>query len=108
MTNTMDTNSPQMPLGMSGFTPAALASLYDRFCEGVRANDPAFWAEWDVYRHDPDGVRTPVALSSLLTRMAPHVSMFLERLFDVGGAASAMRAATRDQDEVFRFKVDFV
>ena len=114
MTNTTDTTSPQMPLGISGFThadlhePAALASLYDRFCEEVRANDPAFWAEWDVYRQDPDGVRTPVALSSLLTRMAPHVSMFLERLFDVGGAASAMRAATRDQDEVFRFKVDFV
>jgi hypothetical protein len=110
MTNTTDTTSPQMPLGISGFThadlhePAVLASLYERFCEEVRANDPAFWAEWDVYRQDPDGVHAPVALSSLLTRMAPHVSMFLERLFDVGGAASAVRAATRDQDEVFRFR----
>ena len=114
MTNTTDTTSPQMPLGISGFTyadlyePAALASLYDRFCEEVRTNDPSFWDEWDPYRRDPDGVRTPVALSNLLTRMAPHVSAFLERLFDVGGATSALRASTRDQDDLFRFKVDFV
>ena len=114
MTNTTDTPSPQMPLGISGFTyadlhdPERLASLYERFCEEVRRNDAPFWAEWDAYRANPDAPRPPVALSSLLTRMAPHVSRFVERLFDVGAATSTVRSATRDQDDLFRFKVDFV
>ena len=103
-----------MPLGISGFTyaelhePERLASLYERFCEEVRAKDAAFWAEWDEYRADPDAPRSPVAVSALLTRMAPHVSAFLERLFDVSGATSTVRSVTRDQDDLFRFKVDFV
>ncbi len=114
MTNTPDTPSPRMPLGLSGFTyadlhePERLASLYERFCEEVRANDAAFWAEWDDYQADPDAPRPAVAVSSLLTRMAPHVSAFLERLFEVGAATSSVRSATRDQDDLFRFKVDFV
>ena len=114
MTNTPVTASPQMPLGIAGFTyadlhePERLASLYERFCEEVMADDAAFWAEWDAYRRAPDAPRTPVALSSLLTRMAPRVSRFVERLFDVGAATSALRTATRDQDDLFRFKVDFV
>ena len=114
MTNTPVTASPQMPLGIAGFTyadlhePERLASLYERFCEEVMADDAAFWAEWDAYRAAPDAPRTPVALSSLLTRMAPKVSGFIERLFDVGAATSALASATRDQDDLFRFKVDFV
>ena len=27
-----------------------LASLYERFCEEVKASDPLFWREWDAYR----------------------------------------------------------
>ena len=96
MTNTTDTASPEMPLGIAGFTyadlhePAGLASLYERFCEEVRTNDSAFWEEWDAYRRDPDAPRPPTVLSALLTRMAPHVSAFLERLFDVGAATSTV------------------
>jgi len=114
MTNTTDTPVPQMPLGVAGFTyadlhePERLASLYERFCEEVRAADAGFWSEWDAYRAAPDAPRSPVALSGLLTRMAPYVSGFLERLFDVGSSASATRRLTRAQDELFRFKVDFV
>jgi NAD(P)H-flavin reductase/NADPH-dependent glutamate synthase beta subunit-like oxidoreductase len=114
MTNTTATATPQMPLGIPGFTyadlhePDRLASLYERFCEEVRTTDAAFWAEWDGYRMDPDAPRPPVALSSLLTRMAPYVSGFLERLFEVGESTSSIRQATRDQDDLFRFKVDFV
>ena len=40
--------------------------------------------------------------------MAPHVSRFLQRLFDVDAPASAIAEATRAQDDLFRFKVDFV
>ena len=101
-------------LGLPGYTfedlhrPDRLASLYDRFCEQVRATDPAFWLEWDAYRHAPDAPRPPLALSNLLTGMAPHVSRFLQRLFDVDAPAEAIAESTRAQDDLFRFKVDFV
>jgi NAD(P)H-flavin reductase/NADPH-dependent glutamate synthase beta subunit-like oxidoreductase len=114
MTNTRDLASPQMPMGIGGFTyadlhdPERLALLYERFCEEVRATEPAFWHEWDAYRTAPDAPRSAVATSNLLTRMAPQVSQFITRLFDVDASASALRSATHDQDDLFRFKVDFV
>jgi len=101
-------------LGVPGYTfadlhdPERLSSLYERFCEEVEAADPAFWREWDAYRREPDAPRTPLALSNLLVGMAPHVSRFLKRLFDVDAPAAAVAQATRDQDDLFRFKVDFV
>ena len=101
-------------LGVPGYTftdlyePERLSSLYERFCEGVQAADPAFWREWDVYRLAPDAPRSPEALSNLLIGMAPHVSRFLTRLFTVDGPAAAIAEATRAQDDLFRFKVDFV
>jgi NADPH-dependent glutamate synthase beta subunit-like oxidoreductase/NAD(P)H-flavin reductase len=105
---------PSTSLGVTGYTfadlhePERLASLYDRFCEEASAADPALWAEWDAYRRAPDAPRPPVALSNLLIAMAPHVSRFLTRLFDVDTPASSLAAATRAQDDLFRFKVDFV
>jgi NADPH-dependent glutamate synthase beta subunit-like oxidoreductase/NAD(P)H-flavin reductase len=101
-------------LGIPGYTfgdlhdPDRLASLYDRFCEEVQAGDPDLWQEWDAYRQEPDAPRPPIAVSNLIVAMAPHVSRFLTRLFDIGAEASALAAATRDQDDLFRFKVDFV
>ena len=101
-------------LGIPGYSfadlhhPERLASLYDRFCEEVQAADPAFWLEWDAYRRAPDAPRPPLALSNLLTGMAPHVSRFLKRLFDVDAPAEAISETTRAQDDLFRFKVDFV
>ena len=50
----------------------------------------------------------PSRSSNLLIAMAPHVSRFVKRLFDVDAPASAIAAATRAQDDLFRFKVDFV
>ncbi len=102
------------PLGVSGYTfadlhePERLASLYERFCEETASADPALWREWDAYRRAPDAARPPVALSNLLIAMAPHVSRFLTRLFDVDAPVSAIAEATRAQDDLFRFKVDFV
>ena len=88
-----------MELGVPGYTfadlhdPERLASLYERFCEEVQAADPAFWAEWDAYRRAPDAPRPPVALSNLLVAMAPHVSRFVTRLFDVDAPAAAIAGA---------------
>src|ERR1700704_6018306 len=101
-------------LGVPGYSfadlhePERLSSLYERFCEEVQASDPALWRDWEAYRQAPDAPRPPIALSTLLIAMAPHVSRFLKRLFDVDAPASAITAATRAQDDLFRFKVDFV
>jgi NADPH-dependent glutamate synthase beta subunit-like oxidoreductase len=108
------TASARTPLGVPGYTfadlhePERLASLYDRFCEQVRADHPEFWSDWDAYRRAPDAPRTPVALSHLITTMGGHVSRFLARLFEVEGAAAGIAASTASQDALFRFKVDFV
>src|SRR5262249_33422259 len=101
-------------LGIPGYffadlhDPERLSSLYERFCEDVQASDSGLWREWDEYRRAPDAARPPIALSNLLIAMAPHVSRFLTRLFDVSAPASATADATRAQDDLFRFKVDFV
>ncbi len=101
-------------LGIPGYTfadlhhPDRLASLYDRFCEDVAAADPAFWGEWDAYRRAPDAPRPPLEISRLLVGMAPFVSRFVQRLFSIGAAGDALVEATRRQDDLFRFKVDFV
>ena len=87
---------------------ARLASLYERFCEDVAAADAELWHEWDGYRSAPDAPRPPIALSNLLVAMAPHVSRFIARLFHIQPSADAMTSVTRDQDDLFRFKVDFV
>src|SRR5882672_10599470 len=78
-------------LGVPGYSfadlhePERLSSLYERFCEEVQASDPALWREWGAYRQAPRAPRPPIALSNLLIAMA-----------------------TRAQDDLFRFKVDFV
>ncbi|MCC7418418.1 MAG: FAD-dependent oxidoreductase [Acidobacteria bacterium] len=100
-------------LGIPGFTYAdlhdtdRLAALYERFCEEVAAADPALWRDWDAYRQAPDAP-APIAVSSLLVAMAPHVSGFIARLFRVGPASGALASATHEQDDLFRFKIDFV
>src|SRR5215510_13457595 len=114
MDHTASAPSSGTPLGVPGYTfadlhqPERLSSLYDRFCEEIQSADPALWRQWDAYRHAPDQPRPPVELSTLLMAMAAHVSRFLVRLFDVNSAASGLAAATRAEDDLFRFKVDFV
>jgi NADPH-dependent glutamate synthase beta subunit-like oxidoreductase/NAD(P)H-flavin reductase len=106
--------SPDTRLGIPGYTfadlhdPYRLASLYERFCEEIIVDYPSLAAEWDAYRKAPDAPRPPTALSSLLTAMAPHVSRFVARLFDVDAESAELTATTRNQDDLFRFKIDFV
>src|SRR3954453_22517762 len=89
-------------LGIPGYSfgdlhdPDRLASLYDHVCEEVVDTDPDLWHEWDASRQAPDAPRPPVALSNLIIAMAPQVSRFLTRLFDVGAEAAALPSATRD------------
>src|SRR5271169_3253963 len=110
----MSDPSSTSSLGVPGYSfsdlhePERLASLYERFCEGVAAADPALWREWDAYRAAPDAPRAPVGLSHLLVAMASHVSRFVTRLFSVGAQTNVVADATRAEDDLFRFKVDFV
>jgi NAD(P)H-flavin reductase/NADPH-dependent glutamate synthase beta subunit-like oxidoreductase len=110
----MDQTSPAMPLGIEGFTYAdlhaapRLRDLYEVFCRDTEAADPQLWLEWDAYRAAPDAPRTPQEVSSLIVRMAPHVSRFVARLFTVADATGAVAAHTAAVDPLFRFKVDFV
>ena len=47
-------------------------------------------------------------LQNLLVAMGRHVSGFVNRLFTVGADARAIDRRTRELDDLFRFKVDFV
>src|SRR5205809_64533 len=100
--------SQRAPLGIEGFSyadlhvPQRLKALHDVFCREVAAADPAFWAEWSAYAADPDAPRSPIVVSDLIVRMAPHVSRFVMRLFDLGDAARVLADGTRSLDEVFR------
>src|SRR6186713_1571900 len=106
----MNATAPTMPLGIEGFSyadlhaPSRLKDLYEVFCGRVAAADPAFWAEWDAYRAAPDAARSPILVSDLIVRMAPHVSRFVETLFQVEGATGQVRARTTELDDLFRFK----
>jgi NADPH-dependent glutamate synthase beta subunit-like oxidoreductase/NAD(P)H-flavin reductase len=106
--------SAQQSLGLSGFTfadlhdPARLRDLYDAFCAEVRGTEPELWSRWDAYQQAPQSPAGPTAVSALLVGMAPHVSRFLARLFQVGPEAEQLAATTRAYDDLFRFKIDFV
>jgi NADPH-dependent glutamate synthase beta subunit-like oxidoreductase/NAD(P)H-flavin reductase len=103
-----------MALGVPGYSfadlhePERLASLHDRFGEEVQAADPGFWQRWDAYRAAPDAPRSPLEHSQLLIDMAPYVSRFITRLFTIDAPAGSIAESTRAQDDLFRFKVDFV
>ena len=107
-------DSSDVPLGLPGFSfddlhsPERLAALYERFCDDVRTDAPAFWSEWNVYRQAPDQQPTPPELSRLLVTMAHHVSRFVAHLFRVEIEDGEIAARTRALDDLFRFKVEFV
>jgi NADPH-dependent glutamate synthase beta subunit-like oxidoreductase/NAD(P)H-flavin reductase len=104
---------PSDALGIAGFTfadlhaPARLRDLYEAFCAEVKAAEPELWAQWDQYRAIPESL-SAVSRSNLIVAMASHVSRFVARLFDVGADVEALTAITRNFDDLFRFKIDFV
>jgi NAD(P)H-flavin reductase/NADPH-dependent glutamate synthase beta subunit-like oxidoreductase len=101
-------------LGIPGFTyddlyvPSRLADLHDTFSRELLEADAALWHEWEAYRAAPDAPRPAIEVSDLLVRVAPHVSRFLARLFNVGDAVSQVSSHTAALDVLFRFKIDFV
>ena len=84
----MSPTAQTMPLGIDGFTyadlhdPARLRDLHDVFCREVAAaRSGALGASGTRIAPRPDAPRSPLELSDLIVRMAPHVSRFVAALF---------------------------
>src|SRR5262249_19370803 len=89
------------------FQPEGLRRLTETFETGVLATDPVLMSAWRDYRAPPPPV-PPKKASDLLVRMAPHVSRFIARLFGVENDVKSILSATRGEEPLFRFKVDFL
>jgi NADPH-dependent glutamate synthase beta subunit-like oxidoreductase/NAD(P)H-flavin reductase len=105
----MNTN---LNLGIAGFTygdlyqPERLKALFDRWHEELSAHDGPLAARYDAYRGGAE--LSPQELSDLLVTLAPTVSRFVARLFDVTDAWMAQRRAVEEELKLFRFKDEFV
>jgi NADPH-dependent glutamate synthase beta subunit-like oxidoreductase/NAD(P)H-flavin reductase len=89
------------------FDPAKLRELTDTFEREVDAADRNLMTAWRAYREAPDAA-APKQVSDLLVRMSPHLSRFVARLFGAEEALQSLREATRNEDPVFRFKVEIL
>ncbi len=103
-----------LTLGIAGFSypdlyqPDRLRDLHAAFLDDVRVVDPDLHRRWDEYLRDPDRERPAVERSLVLVQVAPFVSRFLARLFGIEDAIGALARATAAQDDLFRFKAEFV
>ncbi|MFQ5995018.1 MAG: FAD-dependent oxidoreductase [Acidiferrobacterales bacterium] len=108
------TPSPEhlsLPLGVQGFEyrhlyePERLKDLLDVFEEELRQADQGLFAQYQSYRSSQGEELSPQALSDLLVRLAPHVGLFVARLFGVEDVRQAQARAIRDEvDTIFRFR----
>ncbi|HMC83523.1 MAG TPA: pyridine nucleotide-disulfide oxidoreductase, partial [Candidatus Polarisedimenticolia bacterium] len=100
-------------LGVAGFrhadlfNPHRLRDLTEIFEREVERADPELMVAWRAYGSSPDST-PPKQVSDLLVRMGPHLSRFVARLFGVVEELQRIRTATRNEDPIFRFKVDFL
>ena len=100
-------------LGISGLQysdlhdPERLRQLTELFEAEVELADRDLMVAWRGYCAAPD-TTPPKRVSDLLVRMSPHLSRFVAKLFGVEDSLKRLRLATRDEDPIFRFKVDFL
>jgi NADPH-dependent glutamate synthase beta subunit-like oxidoreductase/NAD(P)H-flavin reductase len=100
-------------LGVPGFSFAdlqdagRLRDLHDHFCVETGREEPDLWEDWEAYRRAPSPLPAP-DVSRLLVRMAGRVGGFVAKLFCIDDECRALADATREHDEVFRFKVELV
>src|SRR5262245_239388 len=100
-------------LGITGLSyadlhdPDRLGELTESFENELELADRELFIAWREYEAAPDA--TPAKrVSDLLVRMGPHLSGFIGRLFGVEESLKNLRTATRNEDPIFRFKVDFL
>jgi len=87
------------------FDPRQLAELTGLFAEKIRESDPLLYERYVDYT--AGRLTGSVALSGLLTELAPHLGDFLAQMFGVEKEHGAMKLrATRDE-VLFSVKKDF-
>ena len=99
--------------GIPGFSfedlhsPERLAELDRHFRRELREKAPELAQLLEQGRRDPAAME-PGAVSDFLTRVAPHVSAFLARLFTVETAWTSQIARAEGDAVLGRFKRDFL
>ncbi len=102
-----------MPMGVPGyrfrdlFSPEKLHALHDVFFEQVRAEAPAVYATFDAYRACKGVGMKPEDVSTALLALAPHVSAFVAKLFEVESATKTLRDEVTVRAALFSFRRDF-
>ncbi|MCI0410763.1 MAG: hypothetical protein L0191_19750, partial [Acidobacteria bacterium] len=87
--------------------PERLRELTTSFEKEVELADPALFLAWHEYGAAPD-TTPPKRVSDLLVRMGPYLSRFVARLFGIEESLRSLRLATRNEDPINRFKVEFL
>ncbi len=98
-------------LGIAGFSfsdlyePRRLRDLHDEFWQFAAGRNPGAHEQFAAIRN---GSLTRPEQSERLIEVADLVGNFLARLFDIEKAAEALRDETREVENIFRFKQEFL
>ena len=105
----------ELRLGLPGFTypdlfdPARLAELTERFYAAFQQADPEGFARFDAYRTATQRGEAvpPEQVSEALLAGAPHLSVFVARLFGVERELQALKDAAGERSPLWAFKKEF-
>ena len=99
-------------LGIEGFTysdlydPLHLKMLAEYFYKEIEMADPELGIQYANYRQRKD--ISPVDESNLIVKLAPHLGLFVARLFQIEHFAETERVKTDVTKPIFQFKKNFV
>jgi NADPH-dependent glutamate synthase beta subunit-like oxidoreductase/NAD(P)H-flavin reductase len=103
--------SSDMPMGITGFRfselfePARLKDLFEVWLgelEKASPDDAKIYAAWRAGAYSK-----PEEISTAILAIAPHVSRFVARLFNVERDVAALEAEVKDRTPLWVFKSDF-
>jgi NADPH-dependent glutamate synthase beta subunit-like oxidoreductase/NAD(P)H-flavin reductase len=103
-----------MQMGIAGyrfrdlFAPEKLHALHDQFFSEVQGSAPAAYATFDAYRSCKGVGMKPEDVSIAILALAPHVSAFVAKLFNVEASTKTLRDEVQGRSVLFSFRRDFV
>jgi NADPH-dependent glutamate synthase beta subunit-like oxidoreductase/NAD(P)H-flavin reductase len=103
----------ELKLGIDGFAYADLFDAYKlqeltkRFDEALKGADAATFALLEAYRASRGEGMKPEAESDTLLAVAPHVSRFVMRLFNVEAEVAAQKKDAEERSSLWHFKREF-
>jgi hypothetical protein len=89
------------------FNPARLADLTRLFYDRVKSADHHLWERFCSYRDSGGNGLSGIQVSEILVKMAPHLSSFVEQMFDVGPECGRMKSAVQRDRIILQFKKEF-